>query len=472
MLSPEAAWSQANLATLYGTVNDPSGASIPGATVTLTNRNTQAAMTKSAGANGGFAFTFIPVGTYTLSISAGGFRPLVRSDMALTAGQQIQETFVMTLGAVTDTVTIDSEVTQINTVSAQQLQSYDIRDARELPLQTRNITGLLKIASGVVPSEGNSGTGVNLNGVGRNGTVYSVDGTNAGGNTGDNSAGAYQGGNLIDLLSVESVEAVSVIKGVIPAEYSNTLGGQVNMVTKSGTNKWHGSAVMNHQNDSLNARFQRVAVKPQLMYNQYGGSLGGPIVKNKVFVFGTFEGYRTSEDVFVQGNVPTQGVRAQLTAAVPAYALTLGVIPLPNQAVTPGATVGRFEATKEEVRRDDHVDLKGDWVVSQNSRIAVTYTHGQPYRTVPRFYVNNDRTWTNSMDRANISFTTGGATWTSESRFGLNNTIQDRLDEFFTNIGPGGEKGLLYGHRVPTIQTTLGWDGTVPEARSTTPAAP
>ena len=459
LLTPEAAWAQANLATLYGTVNDPSGASIPGATVTLTNQNTQAAMTKSAGANGGFAFTFIPVGTYTLSISAGGFRPLVRAEMALTAGQQLQETFVMTLGAVTDTITIDSEVTQINTVSAQQLQSYDIRDARELPLQTRNITGLLKIASGVVPSEGNSGTGVNLNGVGRNGTVYSVDGTNAGGNTGDNSAGAYQGGNLIDLLSVESVEAVSVIKGVIPAEYSNTLGGQVNMVTKSGTNKWHGSAVMNHQNDSLNARFQRVAVKPQLMYNQYGGSLGGPIVQNKVFVFGTFEGYRTSEDVFVQGNVPTQGVRAQLTAAVPAYALTLGAIPLPNQAVTPGATVGRFEATKEEIRRDDHVDLKGDWVVSQNSRIAVTYTHGQPYRTVPRFYVNNDRTWTNSMDRANISFTTGGATWTSESRFGLNNTIQDRLDEFFTNIGPGGEKGLLYGQRVPTIQTTLGWDG-------------
>jgi outer membrane receptor protein involved in Fe transport len=459
LLSPEAAWSQANLATFYGTVNDPSGASIPGATVTLTNQNTQAVMTKSTGANGGFAFTFIPVGTYTLSISASGLRPLVRADMALTAGQQLQETFEMTLGPVTETVTIEGELTQINTVSAQQLQSYDVKDARELPLQSRNISGLLKIASGVVPSEGNNGTGINLNGVGRNGTVYSVDGTNATGNTGDNSSGAYQGPNLIDLLSVESVEAVSVIKGVIPAEYSNTLGGQVNMVTKSGTNQWHGSAFINHQNDSLNARFQKVANKPALMYNQYGASLGGPIVRNKLFIFGTFEGYRTSANVFVQGNVPTQSVRNQLIAAVPDYKMVLDAIPLPNQPVAPGATVGLFQDTKEEIRRDDHVDLKGDWVVSPNSRIAVTYTHGQPYRTVPSFYVSNNRTWTNSMDRANISYTTGGATWTSESRFGWNGTIQDRIDEFFNNIAPGGEKGLLYGARIPTIETTLGWNG-------------
>ena len=157
-------------------------------------------MTKETGVNGGFAFTFIPVGTYTLVISSDGFRPMSRTGMALTAGQQQQETFTMEVGALTDTITIEGELTQINTVSAQQLQSYDVKDARELPLQSRNISGLLKIAAGVVPSEGNNGTGVNLNGVGRNGTVYSVDGTNATGNSGDNSSGAYQGPNLIDLL--------------------------------------------------------------------------------------------------------------------------------------------------------------------------------------------------------------------------------------------------------------------------------
>jgi outer membrane receptor protein involved in Fe transport len=459
LLAPEFAWSQANLATFYGTVTDPSGASIPGATVTLTNRDTQAVTTKSTGVNGGFAFTFIPVGTYNLSISTDGFRTLARTGMSLTAGQQLQETFEMTLGTLSEVIEVEGELTQLNTVSAQQLQSYDITAARELPLVSRNITGLLKVAAGVVPSQGNSGTGVNLNGMGRNGTVYSVDGTNASGNTGANNPGTYQGGNLIDLLSVESVEAVNVIKGVIPAEYSNALGGQVNMVTKSGTNQWHGSLFGNFQRDKLNARHQFVAEKPPLSYNQFGGSLGGPIVKNKVFIFGTYEGYRTNANVFVQGNVPTNDIRAQLVAAVPDYALMLDSVPEPNQPLEPGATVGLFADTKEEVRRDNHYDFKGDWVISNNSRFAVTYTHGEPSRTVPRHYIDNDRSWTNSMDRTNFSFITGGATWTSESRVGINKTIQDRLDQFFDHIGPAGESGLLFGQRVPTFSTPLGWSG-------------
>jgi hypothetical protein len=103
--------------------------------------------------------------------------------------------------------------------------------------------------------------------------------------------------------------------------------------------------------------------------------------------------------------------------------------------------------------------LKGDWVVSPNSRVSVSYTHGEPYRTVPRFHIDNNRTWTNSMDRANVSFTTGGASWTSESRFGWNDTIQDRIDGFFNRISPAGENNLLFGQRVPTIQTQLGWGG-------------
>ncbi len=459
LLTPEFAWSQANLATFYGTVNDPSGASIPGATVTLTNQDTQAVTTKSTGANGGFAFTFIPVGTYSLAISSDGFRPYVRNGISLTAGQQLQETFAMELGAVTDTITIEGELTQINTVSAQQLQSYDITDARELPLQSRNVSGLLKIAAGVVPSEGNDGTGVNLNGVGRNGTVYSVDGTSASGNTGSNNPGAYQGGNLIDLLSVEGVEAVSVVKGVIPAEYSNTLGGQVNMVTKSGTNEWHGSLFANHQNSALNARLQRSATKPRLTFNQFGGSLGGPIVKDKLFIFGVYEGYRSSEASFEQGNVPTQSIRDQLTAAVPEYALALAAFPLPNESVAPGATSGLFATTREAVREDNHYDLKGDWVISTNSRLAVTYSHGEPYRTDPRYLIDDPRTWVNSMDRGNVSFTTGGATWTSESRFGYNRTIQDRVDQFFNQVAPGGTESIVYGRRIPRLSTPLGWNG-------------
>ncbi len=387
--STQTAWSQANTATFYGSITDPSGAVIPGANVKLTKQDTQATLTKTASSSGDFAFTFVPVGVYTLNIDAEGFKSFASTGITLTAGQQVRQAFTLELGAVTETVRVEGSAPLINTVSAQQLQSYSITDARELPLQNRNVTGLLKINAGVVPNFGEEGSGVNLNGIGRNGTVYSVDGTNASGNSGSNNPGTYQGGNLIDLVSVEGVEEVSVVKGVIPAEYANALGGQVNLVSKSGSNSWHGSLFENHQNSALNARFQRVSTKPRLTFNQFGGSLGGPIKKNKIFVFGDYEGYRQSQSSFVQGNVPTAMVREQLLRAVPDYQLALQAFPLPNQPTAPNATVGSFATTKRAIRTDNHYDAKGDIILTNNSRLSITYSHGSPYRLIPSYQIDN-----------------------------------------------------------------------------------
>jgi outer membrane receptor protein involved in Fe transport len=410
--------------------------------------------------SGDFGFTFIPVGVYTLRIDAQGFKSYVSKGISLTAGQQLRQSYTLELGAVTETVNVEGAATLVNTVSGQQLQSYNITDARELPLQNRNVTGLLKINAGVVPNFGEEGSGVNLNGIGRNGTMYTVDGTNASGNSGSNNPGTYQGGNLIDLVSVEGVEAVSVVKGVIPAEYANALGGQVNVVSRSGSNQWHGSLFENHQSSAMNARFQRVSQKPRLTFNQFGGSLGGPILKNKVFAFADYEGYRQSQSSFVQGNVPTAEVRAQLLQAVPEYELALQAFPLPNQPVAPGATVGSFATTKRAIRRDNHYDAKGDIVLTSNSRVSVSYSYGSPYRTIPNSTIDNARIYSNSMHRGNVSYIVGGSDWTSESRFGYNRTIQDRIDEFFNKIDPKQpNETIVYGRRLPRLSTTLGWSG-------------
>lgn len=460
LVTPEAAWTQANTATFYGSVTDPTGAMIPGANVKLTKQDTQETLAKTANTSGDFAFTFVPVGVYTLSIDAQGFKSFSSSGITLTGGQQVRQTFTLELGAVTETVRVEGSAPLINTVSAQQLQSYSVTDARELPLQNRNVTGLLKINAGVVPNFGEEGSGVNLNGIGRNGTVYSVDGTNASGNSGSNNPGTYQGGNLIDLMSVEGVEEVSVVKGVIPAEYANALGGQVNLVSKSGSNQWHGSLFENHQNSAFNARFQRVAVKPRLTFNQFGGSLGGPIKKNKIFIFGDYEGYRQSQSSFVQGNVPTAMIREQLLRAVPDYELALQGFPLPNQPTAPNATVGTFAATKRALRTDNHYDAKGDIVLTTNSRLAVTYSRGTPYRLIPAVTIDNPRIFVNQMDRGNVSYITGGAAWTSETRFGYNRTIQDRIDNFFNLVDPKqSSEAIVYGRRLPRLATTLGWGG-------------
>ncbi|MFL6451969.1 MAG: TonB-dependent receptor plug domain-containing protein [Bryobacteraceae bacterium] len=348
----------------------------------------------------------------------------------------------------------------VNTVSAQQLHSYSLTEARELPLQNRNFSGLLKVNAGVVPSQGNNGSGVDMNGVGRNGTVYSLDGTSASGNSGGNDPGVYQGSNLVDVMSVEGIDEVNSVKGVIPAEYANVIGGQVNLISRSGTNSWHGSLFENHQNSVLNARFQRAATKPHLTLNQFGGSLGGPIIKNKIFIFGDYEGYRDSEAQFVQGNVPTPSVRNQLLAAVPAYQYALQAFPLPNAPFAAGATVGSYSGLSSLIRNDNHYDAKGDILLTQNARLSISYSHGVPYQQTPRYYVNDPQIYANTLDRGNISYITGGAQWTSETRFGYNRTLQDRLDQFFNLIDPNNtNEAIPYGRRLPDLQTNLGWSG-------------
>ncbi|MEO8051583.1 MAG: carboxypeptidase-like regulatory domain-containing protein, partial [Acidobacteriota bacterium] len=186
VLRPETAWSQANSATFYGSVTDPTGLAVPDATVTLVEQGTQATTTRTTGRTGEVVFSFVPVGVYTLKIDAKGFKSYLNTGLTLSAGQQIRQTLKLELGAVTETVTVDSAAPLVNTVSSEQLQNYSATDARELPLQNRNFSGMLRINAGVTASQGNDGTGVNMNGVGRNGTVYSLDGTSASGNTGSN----------------------------------------------------------------------------------------------------------------------------------------------------------------------------------------------------------------------------------------------------------------------------------------------
>ncbi len=190
--------------------------SVTRATVTLTNQNTQATMVQTTDTNGDFAFTFIPVGVYTLRIEATGFKTHTSTGITLSAGQQARQTFTVQLGSVTETVTVEGGAPLVNTVSAEQLHSFESTQVRQLPLRNRNFTGVLLLNAGIVPSTG-SAEGVNMNGVGTNGTQWSLDGTNASGNSGASSPGAYQAPNLVDMMSVEGIQEVAAIKGVIPA---------------------------------------------------------------------------------------------------------------------------------------------------------------------------------------------------------------------------------------------------------------
>jgi len=299
-----------------------------------------------------------------------------------------------------------------------------------------------------------------MNGVGRNGTAYSVDGTNASGNAEQRSASTYGASDYIDIMSIEGIAEVQTIKGIVPAEYGDALGGHVNIITKSGTNQWHGSLFENFQSQRLNARNQLLATKAPLTFNEFGGSFGGPIRKNRIFFFGDYEGYREAAFAVVQGTVPTLQTRNALLAAVPLYSLTLDIEPLPNQPTAANATTGTYLAARTGRHTDNHVDVKGDIMITDTSRLSLTYSRGRPYQLVPAIFIGgaNDRLFFNTSERGVASFTTGGARWTSESRVGYNLNDLQRTDPFFSLLNPSRPKeDFPFGERIPGITTSLGW---------------
>ena len=155
ILGLSAVHAQVTTATFFGSVTDPTGAAISAATATLTHQETGAVLTRTAGADGQFSFDFLRVGHYTLSIQANGFKRYERPGIELTAGQSVRQIFPLEVGALTETVTVEASSAQVNTVSAEQAQSFDSRTMTEMPLARRNFTGILRVGAGVTGPNSN-----------------------------------------------------------------------------------------------------------------------------------------------------------------------------------------------------------------------------------------------------------------------------------------------------------------------------
>jgi hypothetical protein len=218
---------QQTTATFYAVATDSTGALVPAATVTLTHEGTGAATSKITNAEGEAVFDFVRVGVYTLRLEATGFKRLESKGIELTAAQNVRRTFVMEVGAVTEVVNVEGSAALVNTVSSEQLNTFGAAKISELPIFRRNYTNLLSINTGVNMAP----EGVRMNGIGKNGVSYTVDGTDAGGNPEGRYSSNYLQPNLIDIMSIEAIQEVHTIKGVPPAEYGNMVAGQVNLLS-------------------------------------------------------------------------------------------------------------------------------------------------------------------------------------------------------------------------------------------------
>ena len=419
---------QVTTATVYGVVQDPTGAVLPGATVVATNQGTNLSRESVTDERGEFAILALPAGAYTLKIELPGFKTYLNQGLQLGAGQTVRQTFSLAIGQLSENITVAESAPLVETASAAQQESIGRQEVTELPLARRNLLGLMTLTPGATEnSTGIAGGGnIRLNGVAEGGTAITVDGTDAVSNSETRGTGTYGGQNQISVMSIEAVAEVQVIKGILPAEYGGAAGGQVNMLSRSGTNTFHGSAFENYQSQAFSARdpfLPGSAVKPKIRFNQFGGSIGGPIVRNRVMFFTAYEGYREAAGMSLQGNVPVQQTRDRILAALPMpeTKIALDQLPLPTEPID--TTIGRYRASKDRERRDNHVTAKGD-VLVWNGNLSVTYTRMRPYTKMPSIYVANNQKFQNTQDRIATQYVLSRGSWVSESRFGWNRSTQ------------------------------------------------
>jgi Carboxypeptidase regulatory-like domain len=291
---------------IRGTISDPSGASVAAATVTLLNEATHVKRDVQSGASGEYIFVEVPVGSYEIDVTQAGFKKYVRKGVALDLNEVISVDITLQLGSSAESVEVTGAPPVVDTSSTQLGAVVNERASTQLPLNQRDVYQLLQLQPGVQSQLGNDlfyGSDkpgvVTVNGGRGRANNYSVNG-------GD-------GNDLFANLpaiqpSPDSIEEFRVISNSFDAEYGRNSGAVVNVVTKSGTNDIHGSFYEFFRNDDLNAHpftfFQ--APKPEFKQNQFGGTIGGPIKKDKTFFFGSYEGRRIIQGIVSEPiNVPT-----------------------------------------------------------------------------------------------------------------------------------------------------------------------
>ena len=405
--SSAVARAQVTTATLYGVVHDRTGGILPGVTVVVTHQGTNLQRETISDERGEFALPALPAGPYAIKIELAGFKTYNSQGLTLGAGQTVRQTYSLEVGNLSETVTVSETSPLVQTTSTAQSQTIG-SEVREIPVSRRNMQNIVLLAAGVSSTDNAVGGGrpFRVNGVGDGGSAITVDGSSAQTNPENRGFGNYGGQNQIEILSIESVAEVQVVKGVLAAEYGGSIGGQVNMITRSGTNQFQGSLLENFQSDAFSSRdpfLPATTPKAKIRFNQFGGSLGGPILRNRVLFFTTYEGYREEAGRTVSGNVATQATRDRILAALPfpETRIVLDNMPLPNQPIND--VIGRYTDVKNVIRRDDTFLAKVD-VEAGAGRLSVTASRMRPFASVPRIQINNDPPYTNGSKRLSTNY--------------------------------------------------------------------
>jgi hypothetical protein len=398
---------QVTTADIVGRVTDTTGGVLPGATVTIEHLGTHDVRSVPANSSGDFVFNLLPIGTYRVKVELQGFVTQT-AQLELSTGDRVRFDPKLQLGQVAETVLVTAESPLVQTDTATVSALVTEKAVQDLPVSGRNLNRLVQLvpgafegqtnslASGNRPDDRRQSSAVSINGSLDNQNNHLIDGI-------DNNERAI--GTVGVKPSIDAIAEIKVQTSMYTAEVGRTAGGVVNIITKAGSNTYHGSAFEFARDDRFDARnfFATGVDKPQLSQQQYGGSLGGPVLRNRTFFFGDFEGFTVTQGVTAVATVPTARMRAgdfsELSTAIydpttsprtpfpgnqipsarldPIAGRVLALYPLP----TGGGLANNYTGVRDRTQTAKTTDVRVDQIINGENRLFARYS----YNTVNTF---------------------------------------------------------------------------------------
>ena len=418
-------------AQINGTVKDPSGAVVVGAQVTLRNVNTNISRNTKSNKDGIYLFTLVPIGTYELAVEQQGFEKYVQKGITLEINQNARQDVSLKIGTAGQVVEVQGDVSQVDTLSATLGKVETTQRILDLPLVERDTLQLGLLQAGVFAPDQDDGSGnpFSVSGQRSESMTFLLDGA-------DNND--FLGNNIVVNPNPDAVAEFKILTNNYTAEYGRTSGGIVNQVIKSGTNQIHGSAFEFFRNTALDASDYFLQAVPVLRRNLFGGTIGFPIVKDKMFFFASYQGARRSEgqnpgplpvlspaersgdfSALLQGPDPVQLINPTTGAnytnnQVPVDPVIKNYIndylPMPNR---PG---NLFESDPVAKISDDQFIFRYDYNISDRDSLSAVYIFDDTPDTYPFQVINGASTGGDvpigSGFRDSNRYQTGNLTWT------------------------------------------------------------
>jgi hypothetical protein len=398
-----AASGQTDAGRIVGTITDPTGAVVPNAVVTVKNERTGQQRKVTTNDQGAYAAVQLLPAVYTVTAEGAGLGPAERKGVNVQVGQERTVNLVIQPSSVVTEVNVSGgELAAVDVSSARLGVNVSSREVGDLPLNGRQISQLYLLSPGAVVSGSGTFDDIRFNGRSNEQNIIRFDGIE-GTSIVDTSPGNLNGEISSQFrlqTSLENVQEFRIDSSNYPAEYGTGTGGQISIITKSGSNDLHGSAFEYLRNDALDARNFFDTSKGKLRLNQFGGSAGGPIIKDKAFLFGSFEGLRQRVGIPFVETTPSAAARAR---AVPAIKPLLAAFPAGR---TPSASpdfdvvsvTGRSDVNENAagIRFDYNLSGKyrlyaryfrdqGDFFAHQNSTLSAYTVTGVPQNAVLNF---------------------------------------------------------------------------------------